>query len=364
VSRVAFLVNGSPESAMGARAQAFASRLEKDFHLGIEYRRGNRLAAAAKFLKFLRRERPAVTYVFDMGYSGVLAATIHRATARNRMIIDTGDAITALARSMGRGPVGICLTAALERLALSAADQIVVRGTRHMEWLAKRNVPATVIPDGVEVSQFALRARSDLKARLGLADRFTVGLVGSSILSSRLGICYGWDLIEVIHLLREEKVNGLMIGDGSGIAHLKTRCEALGIADRVVFTGRIPQRDLPGYLMAMDVCLSTQTNDLPGQVRTTGKLPLYLAAGRYILASRVGEAALVLPDEMLVDYNGTVDRGYPARLAERVRGLLAHPERLRARDQGPAIAREHFDYEILARRIAGTLTSLLASSPS
>jgi hypothetical protein len=51
----------------------------------------------------------------------------------------------------------------------------------------------------------------------------------------------------------------------------------------------------------MDICLSTQTNDVVGWVRTTGKLPLYLAAGRYVLASRVGEAARVLPEEMLVD---------------------------------------------------------------
>ena len=87
----------------------------------------------------------------------------------------------------------------------------------------------------------------------------------------------------------------------------------------MLFAGRIAYERLPDYLAALDVCLSTQTNDLAGQARTTGKLPLYLAAGRYILASRVGEAALVLPDDMLLDYHGVVDRDYPARLAGRVR---------------------------------------------
>ena len=38
---------------------------------------------------------------------------------------------------------------------------------------------------------------------------------------------------------------------------------------RLVFTGRVPYGELPAYLRLMDVALSTQTNNLPGQVRTT-----------------------------------------------------------------------------------------------
>ena len=52
-------------------------------------------------------------------------------------------------------------------------------------------------------------------------------------------------------------------------------------------------------LGALDVVLSTQSNDVVGQVRTTGKLPLYMANGRFILATDVGEASLVLPDAWL-----------------------------------------------------------------
>ena len=70
------------------------------------------------------------------------------------------------------------------------------------------------------------------------------------------------------------------------------------------FAGQVPYAELPGWLHRMDICLSTQTNDVVGWVRTTGKLPLYLAAGRFVLASRVGEAARVLPEEMLVDGEG------------------------------------------------------------
>ncbi len=120
-------------------------------------------------------------------------------------------------------------------------------------------------------------------------------------------------------------MKGVLIGDGSGIPFLREQCRQYGIEDQVIFTGRVAYEALPEYLCAVDICLSTQSNDVVGQVRTTGKLPLYMATGRYVLATRVGEASLVLPDEMLVDYEGVVDPSYPGRLAERLRGLLAEP---------------------------------------
>jgi hypothetical protein len=89
-------------------------------------------------------------------------------------------------------------------------------------------------------------------------------------------------------------------------------------------------------LAGVDVALSTQTNDVVGHVRTTGKLVQYMAAGRFVLASRVGAAAALLPDEMLVDYHGAWDEGYFARLAARVdelpdrRELAERGRRLRA----------------------------------
>ena len=142
-----------------------------------------------------------------------------------------------------------------------------------------------------------------------------------------------------------------MIGNGSGIPHLKARCREYGIEDRMVFLDYVPYEKLPLYLGLIDVCLSTQTNDVVGQVRTTGKLPLYLAAGRYILASDVGEAARILDREMLVPYEGVKDEQYPRKLAERITNILEHPEILnRAADQ-IALAKEHFDYSILSERV-------------
>src|SRR5262249_19561358 len=84
---------------------------------------------------------------------------------------------------------------------------------------------------------------------------------------------------------------------------------------------------------------------------TTGKLPLYMACGKYVLASNVGEASRVLAQEMLVPYDGARDDGYPARLAERVRDLVFHPDRLDAGLANVDVARREFDYDVLASRV-------------
>jgi glycosyltransferase involved in cell wall biosynthesis len=185
-----------------------------------------------------------------------------------------------------------------------------------------------------------------------------IGLIGSPVWVPARHTCYGWELVELIRLLKDQlarPIRGVLIGDGSGVPILEQRCQEYGILDLMDFAGRIPYGDLPAQLRRMDVCLSTQTNDVIGQVRTTGKLPLYLAAGRFILASRVGEAARVLPPEMLVDFAGESDPDYPAKLAERIVQLVAQGNVFTLRPECVALAEAHFRYDLLAGRLHDVL---------
>src|SRR5262249_43404695 len=156
---------------------------------------------------------------------------------------------------------------------------------------------------GVVVDQFAVTPRGETSSPAGsLADTLVIGLVGSSVWVPARQTCYGWELVELVRLLRgklSRPVRGVLIGDGSGVDVVRRRCKQYGLEDVIEFAGRVPYAELPARLQAFDICLSTQTNDVIGHVRTTGKLPLYLAAGRFVLASRVGEAARILPEEML-----------------------------------------------------------------
>jgi glycosyltransferase involved in cell wall biosynthesis len=274
--------------------------------------------------------------------------------------VDTGDAITALARDSGtRGALNVMATALLERLSLATAAHVVVRGTAHQEWLARRGVGATLVPDGVDTSLFRPGDKAAARRRLSWPDGFTMTIVGSTVWNPRYEMAYGWDLVEVLALVRDLPVRGVLVGDGTGLPHLDARAAALGVRDRLLLAGRLPLAALPDVLTASDVCLSTQSNDLVGQVRTTGKLPLYLACGKYVLASAVGEAARVLPPPMLVPYDGVKDPAYPARLAARVRDLVAAPGRLDAGLTNVVIARSLFDYDVLAPRLEAVLREVI-----
>lgn len=358
---VAFIVNGDSDSAMGRRANAFAASLANRYNIRIAYRGSRKILSLIRFVFFLIRIRPRVCYVFDIAYSGLLAAVFHKWLTGNSLIVDTGDAIYELARSTGnRGRLGLWLTRWLENKAFRAADHIVVRGTLHQRLLAEKGITAEIIHDGVETDAFAPATVDGLRKQYGLSGSLTVGVLGSSVWSEKLQMCYGWELVEALRFLKDAPVKGIMIGDGSGISRLKERCRDYGIEDRMVFLGHVSYNDLPVHVNLIDVCLSTQSNDVVGRVRTTGKLPLYLAAGRYILASNVGEASLILDEEMLVDYEGVKDQQYPRKLAERIANILERPETLKqAAVKHVALAKEHFDYSILSTRMQQCLDKTL-----
>jgi glycosyltransferase involved in cell wall biosynthesis len=353
---VAFVTSGGPSSSMAERARSFATRLSGEFDARLLHAGVGRASAAAWMLRDLFAIRPAACLVFDVAVTGVAAAGAYKSATGTPFVIDTGDAVVELGRALGRGPLKMAATRALESFAMKAAARVVVRGSHHRELLAAREIRAEFIPDGVVVDQFALEA-GDAPSPPGRP--LTIGLMGASIWIPTLNTCYGWELVELIRLLRDRmpgrSIRGLMIGDGSGIEFLRRRCEETGIADRVEFAGRVAYDQLPGWLRKLDIGLSTQSNDVIGNVRTTGKLPLYLASGRFVLASQVGEAARVLPPEMLVEYRGTMDADYPARLADRVAELLSAGTVFVPRHGCVALARAHFDYDQLAPRMGAVI---------
>lgn len=260
------------------------------------------------------RSGVAVVYLVDIGSSTTLLAPLARLRGK-RVVLDTGDAVYALARSLGdRGFPSMLLVGLGERIALRCANEIVVRGSAHVGLVPGRATQiADLAPSGAEPIEDG-RLRRDL----GLEDKFVVGLVGSLVLSRRHGTSYGWDLVEALPRL-DPSVAALIVGDGTGLQSLQARATSLGVADRCRFVGAVATAEIGAYVGAMDAAISTQTNDVVGQVRTTGKLPMYLANGCPVIATDVGEAAILLgPHGWTLPYTGVVDPEYPERLAGRI----------------------------------------------
>jgi glycosyltransferase involved in cell wall biosynthesis len=105
---------------------------------------------------------------------------------------------------------------------------------------------------------------------------------------------------------------------------------------------------VPELLSALDAVTWTQTPDAVGRCRTTLKLPEYLACGRYIIASDVGEARRsVRTNGVRLPYRGGRDPRYAAAVAELVRSLARDPSLAREGLAGRALARR-FDWDRIA----------------
>jgi glycosyltransferase involved in cell wall biosynthesis len=198
-----------------------------------------------------------------------------------------------------------------------------------------------------------------MRRQLGLNDCFVVGLVGSLNFAPALGTTYGWDVVEALRYTADNVI-ALIIGDGDGLPQLKRRATEFGVSDRCRFLGRVPTSEVRPYIAAMDVGISTQTNDLVGAVRTTAKLPLYLSCGCPVLASDVGEARRLLgPLGWTIKYSGVVDRTYPRRLADVITEWTSDAGSKMRREQALSLAARAFDVDEIRHRVNGIVDALL-----
>ena len=377
-SRVLVLAAGDAASTSGQRAHLLFAGL--DCRTSYQYRSGSKLGSFVRFVRTALRERPSIVYVIDTVWSSVIASLIAKVLLGCRFVLDTGDAAYALSRSIGRrNHLGSLAVWLMEWAALHAADDVVVRGRYHRLYLRDRGLGSVIeIPDCLPLdrpSEAALNnsARA-LRASIGLSDTLTVGLVGRFQWSPRLRTTYGWDLVEAMRFLEGLPIHAVLIGEGDGLNHLRRRIEELGLNRRFTILGAVGPDRIDEYVRIIDVCLSTQSDDLVGWVRTTSKLPLYLVNNRFVLATDVGQASWVLPPEMRLSYHGVVDREYPMRLAARLEQIARDRTVLHLRFQGQEIVRRHFDARSLRSRLATHLgldikpssskTSSAAASPA
>jgi glycosyltransferase involved in cell wall biosynthesis len=358
-SSVVFVANGPIGSAAEERGRRIAAATAGPTHLLS--RSDGRLRDAGSLLRRARSLNPDVVYCVDLAAVPVAVGLF--SGRRSKLIVDTGDYPSAFLRQIGSHPVRIAAARLMEELVYRRAAAVVVRGRHHEAVMRGNGVRRIeVVPDGVDLAMVSPVSDPVLRARFGLSDVLTVGIAGSFTWYESLGGGLGWELVHALARVKDLPVHGVLIGEGPGITHLRVLAAELGVADRLHVLGRVPYDQYAHYLGLVDVCLLTQTNDASSWIRTTGKLPAYLAAGRYVLASSVGTAADLLPDEMLVDYEGTWDEKYPEKIAERLRTLVADPSRLAA-GIGLRNTASEFDYSRVAARAARLIAEVREVPP-
>lgn len=182
------------------------------------------------------------------------------------------------------------LTKALETWALRRVDHTftICEGLRRD--ILRRGIPegkVTVIPNAVDVESFQLSgpADLDLKRRLGLEGATVLGFVGSFYAYEGLDL-----LLEAFSTLaaRRPELRLLLVGGGPQEANLKAQSKLLGIADKVVFSGRVPHGEVSRYYDQIDLLAYPRHAMRLTELVTPLKPLEAMAQGRIFVASDVG----------------------------------------------------------------------------
>jgi glycosyltransferase involved in cell wall biosynthesis len=220
-----------------------------------------------------------------------------------------------------------------EKLVWRSADRVFVVTAVLGRAVAGRGVePGRIIvtPNGINLEHFAKAPPAQqAKAALGLGDALVLGFTG-----------FVRDWHGVDHVIRwlarpvtPRQARLLVVGDGPARPDLERLAKALGVGDRVRFTGVVSRHQVPSYVAAFDIALQ------PAVVPYASPLKLfeYLALGKAIVAPCQPNIEEILVDDdnaLLFDAADTPaaleaaldrlagDASLRRRLAERARDTI------------------------------------------
>ena len=178
----------------------------------------------------------------------------------------------------------------LETFALERADAITTICEGLRQDIVSRGIDAarvTVIPNAVDVGAFSFGRAPDaaLARSLGLDGKTVIGFAGSF---------YGYEGIDLLLDAAARLVPGwpelrvLLVGGGPQEQALRAQAMHLGLSDRVIFTGRVPQSEVQRYYELIDVLAYPRQSIRLTEIVTPLKPLEAMAQGRMFVASDVG----------------------------------------------------------------------------
>jgi glycosyltransferase involved in cell wall biosynthesis len=210
----------------------------------------------------------------------------------------------------------------LRRSTVLLPSQTLCRIARRQWRIPEANL--LYVPNGIDCDRFAAGADRTLAARYGLS----VG--GDPIIGTVAGLRAEKNprrLIDAFAIVvRRRPARLVLVGDGAEREALEQHARALGLAERVIFTGNCPAPEK--LLPLFDVfALSSDTEQMPLSILEA------MAAALPIAATDVGDVAAMVAE----DSRPYVVPRDPARLADAMLALL--DDSARAADIGAANAR-------------------------
>ncbi|HQU16074.1 MAG: glycosyltransferase, exosortase A system-associated [Chromatiales bacterium 21-64-14] len=250
------------------------------------------------------------------------------------------------------------LTRALETYVLRRADAVttICEGLRGD--ILARGVDAervTVVPNAVDTDRFDGAVADDgaLRARLGLGGATVFGFIGSFYAYEGLDLLIA-AMPRIVQVVPDARL--LLVGGGPEAERLKTRAAAAGIAERVIFTGRVHHSEVERYYQLVDVFVYPRHSMRLTELVTPLKPLEAMAHGGLVVASDVGGHRELIRD----GETGRLFRaGDPAALAGAVVGLLQDRNRW---PEQRRVARAFIESERTWSRVVGRYEAVYAAA--
>ncbi|KQZ26060.1 TIGR04063 family PEP-CTERM/XrtA system glycosyltransferase [Duganella sp. Root1480D1] len=218
------------------------------------------------------------------------------------------------------------LTRAMETWALQRVDAATTICEGLRSEIIGRGIPARkieVIPNAVDIGDFAVGGARDeaLAQQLGMDGKTVLGFIGSFYAYEGLDI-----LLNALPamLAQRPEIRVLLVGGGPQDAALRAQARALGVEDKVVFTGRVPHSEVQRYYNLVDVlCYPRHKMRLTDLVTPLKPLEA-MAQGCLMVASDVGGHKELIDDGR----TGVLfAAGDAAALSKQVLALLEAPQK-------------------------------------
>ena len=148
-----------------------------------------------------------------------------------------------------------------------------------------------ILPNGVNPARFPAGVMPSYHTTAG---SFTIGFVGT--LKPWHGLESLVRAFDQIYLV-DPTVRLLIVGDGPLRSALEADLTQRGLRDAAHFTGAVDPTEIPGLLASMDVAVAPYSN-LPDFYFSPLKVYEYMAAGRAVVASRIGQLEELIEPEV------------------------------------------------------------------
>ena len=270
-----------------------------------------------------RRRRYAVVQVHTLPDFLVFAALPLR-LARIPVVIDLHEAMPEFFRMRfprASNRVAHALLRWFERISIGFASAAITVNDALAARLVDLGVPAakiTVILNSPSLARFDPALQPD---RPFMADG-TLRLVYAGALTPTYELDVAIDAIARLRDLRPDlPVAFDVYGRGDSDRALREQAARLGVADRVVFHGRIPIEDVPAAIAAADVGLAPTRRDPFTDFSLSTKIFEYGAMGKPVIASRLPLVERTFPPGSVATY----DPGDGDGLAAMILSLVDDP---------------------------------------